>query len=62
MKMKYILPALCCIFLGSFRTATSQIPEYYNHVDQVLWVVDDLTNTIKHWANLGFTRLWILAP
>ena len=44
-------------FFEFVSDATSQLPEYNNHVDQVLWVVNDLTNTMTHWANLGFNQV-----
>ncbi len=33
------------------------IPDCYNEVDQVLWVVSDLDQTIDEYAKLGFTQV-----
>ncbi|HJZ39930.1 MAG TPA: VOC family protein [Bacteroidales bacterium] len=55
--MKYYIPVFFCLILCSFWTRKFDIPEPIKHVDQVLWVVDDLTNTMKQWANLGFNQI-----
>ena len=55
--MRYLTAALFCLFLSSCGTRTLEISEYNNHVDQVLWVVNDLTTTMSHWAILGFNQV-----
>jgi hypothetical protein len=55
--MRYATAVLFCFFLSSGGTRTPEIPEYNDHVDQVLWVVNDLTNTMTHWENLGFNQV-----
>ncbi len=32
------------------------IPDFYNHVDQVLWMVSDLENTMTQYEELGFSQ------
>jgi hypothetical protein len=38
-------------------TETTEIPEHFKHVDQVLWVIKDLDKTITQWAKLGFEQV-----
>ena len=58
--MKNTLLILCLMMLfscGKKSTETTGIPEHFKHVDQVLWVVVDLDNTIAQWARLGFEQV-----
>jgi methylmalonyl-CoA/ethylmalonyl-CoA epimerase len=55
--MKYITSALFCLFLCSCGTKTIETSDHFKQVDQVLWVVSDLANTMTQWANLGFNQV-----
>ncbi len=55
--MRIILLVPVLIMLFSCGNKTHEIPAYFNHVDQVLWVNEDLNNTISHWKNLGFDQI-----
>ncbi len=55
--MKYFIAPLLFIFLCSCGTKTSELPEYYKHVDQTLCVVDNLGNVINGWKTLGFDQV-----
>lgn len=35
---------------------TEEVPEHFRHVDQVIWVVDDLDNVVEKWKELGFQQ------
>jgi len=39
---------------------TSEVPEHFKTVDQMLWVIEDLDNVIAHWGKLGFTQVIML--
>jgi hypothetical protein len=32
------------------------VPAHLKQVDQVIWVIDDLENTMDHWESLGFSK------
>lgn len=36
-------------------TAVGQVPEFYKRVDRLIWVVEDIEETLGHLRNLGFT-------
>jgi len=55
--MKNTLWIFALLFLFSCGKKTTEVPRQFKHVDQELWVVDDLTNTINHWKNLGFDQV-----
>jgi len=55
--MKYILIAILTFFLSSWKEDVKQLPDPYKQVDQVLWIVTDLTITIGHWQQLGFNQI-----
>jgi 4-hydroxyphenylpyruvate dioxygenase-like putative hemolysin len=55
--MKNILVFLGLMSVFSCGDRTAEIPGHYKHVDQVLWVVNDLDNVINHWKNLGFVQV-----
>ena len=42
---------------GKKSADTTETPEHFKHVDQVLWVINDLDNTITQWAKLGFEQV-----
>lgn len=58
--MKYSSLIFVFIILFSCGEKTAEIPEHFQHVDQVIWVIDDLNNTITHWKNLGFDQVLVL--
>jgi len=33
------------------------VPEHFNHVDQTIWIIDDMENVIENWETLGFTQV-----
>lgn len=47
--------AVLALFMLPSRV--SAIPDAYQHVDQVLWVVSDLNNTMAVYEDLGFTSV-----
>jgi len=54
--MKIIIFTLC-ILLFPFNSGNAEdIPDCYNHVDQVLWVVSDVENTVANYEELGFSQ------
>ncbi|MCF8225481.1 MAG: VOC family protein [Bacteroidales bacterium] len=53
MKRLFILSFI--IMAVSCGEKTTEIPECYQEVDQVLWVVTDLDKTIQAYSQLGFT-------
>jgi methylmalonyl-CoA/ethylmalonyl-CoA epimerase len=55
--MKYTLLIFVFIILYSCGEKTTETPGHFKHVDQVIWVIDDLDNTINHWKNLGFDKV-----
>ena len=58
MKNTLLIFSLMMLFsCGKKSTETGGIPEHFKHVDQVLWVINDLDKTITHWAKLGFNQV-----
>jgi methylmalonyl-CoA/ethylmalonyl-CoA epimerase len=55
--MKKILTILIFITLYSCGKKSAEVPGHFKHVDQVLWVNNDLNSTISHWRNLGFNQI-----
>lgn len=58
--MKNTILILCLMVLyscGKKSAVTIEIPDHFEQVDQVLWVVNDLTSTMSHWASLGFNQV-----
>ena len=58
--MKNTFLILCLMVLyscGKKSAVTTEIPDHFKQVDQVLWVVNDLTSTMSHWASLGFNQV-----
>lgn len=39
---------------------TEEVPEHFKHVDQVIWIVDDLDKVIEKWEKLGFEQIELL--
>jgi methylmalonyl-CoA/ethylmalonyl-CoA epimerase len=38
----------------AMTTSFAQLPDFYQEVDRITWVVDDLSKVIKGWKELGF--------
>lgn len=55
--MKYILLIITYMMLYACGRETSNIADHFNHVDQTIWIVDDLDNTINQWNKLGFNEV-----
>ena len=55
--VKYLLMIAAMILLYACGPGTSNVTGHFNHVDQVIWIVDDLDNTIIAWNNLGFNQV-----
>ena len=53
--MNRILLAIMVV-LGSSSLKAENIPDAYNYVDQVLWVVSDVETTKAHYSLLGFDQ------
>ncbi|MEX2371919.1 MAG: VOC family protein [Bacteroidales bacterium] len=58
MKRLFILSFI--LMTVSCGEKTTEIPECYQEVDQVLWVVTDLDKTIKAYSELGFTEVLVM--
>src|SRR3954453_11655245 len=41
------------ILLAAVVPALAELPEFYRHVDRVLWVVDDIDRTTAGWQKVG---------
>ncbi len=54
--MKRILIFLSAMALVMGAGNSNEIPDCYNHVDQVLWVVSDVERTIANYEKLGFSQ------
>jgi hypothetical protein len=39
------------------QTANAQMPEFYNKVDRLIWIVDDLERVVRGWKGLGFEQI-----
>lgn len=57
--MKYLFFAFF-VLSCSCGKRTSEVPEHFKTVDQMLWVIEDLDNVIAHWGKLGFTQVIML--
>jgi hypothetical protein len=57
--MKYLFFAFF-VLSCSCGKRTSEVPEHFKKVDQMLWVINDLDNVIANWGKLGFTQVIIL--
>ncbi len=55
MKKLIFLLFASAVLIGANRS--KEIPACYKHVDQVLWVVSDLENTIQNYEKLGFSQI-----
>ena len=55
--MRNIHVMLLAVILFSCSSKPTGMPAHFKHVDQVLWVIDDLDNVIAHWEDLGFSQI-----
>lgn len=55
--MKTIATAFFLLVLLINTGKTKEVPEHFKHVDQVIWVVEDLEIVIKKWKELGFHQI-----
>jgi methylmalonyl-CoA/ethylmalonyl-CoA epimerase len=55
--MRNLSLLLILLILGSCQEKTAEVPGHFKHVDQVLWINDNLGKTIAHWKNLGFNQI-----
>src|SRR4051812_24234437 len=44
------------ILLAAVVPALAELPEFYRHVDRVIWVVDDIERTTAGWQKLGMIQ------
>jgi hypothetical protein len=58
--MKKLLILLLTMLLSACGKNIPEVPTHFKHVDQVLWIVDDLDNVIAHWEDLGFSQVLLL--
>jgi methylmalonyl-CoA/ethylmalonyl-CoA epimerase len=54
MKRLWLWGAVWILFTGQLKSA--DIPACYGYVDQVLWVVSDVENTMEKYSMLGFSQ------
>jgi hypothetical protein len=55
--MKQLSVLLLTVLLSACGSKTTEVPAHLKHVDQVIWIIDDLDNVIAHWDNLGFNQV-----
>ena len=55
MKRIFIFLFAMALFIGA--EDSNEIPDCYNHVDQVLWVVSDVESTMAKYEKLGFSQI-----
>ncbi len=53
----WILAIILLFSCGKKGAEQTGMPEAYKHVDQVLWIINDLDKTTAHWAKLGFDQV-----
>lgn len=58
--MKYFTVILFILINLTMCNKTYEIPEHFKHVDQVIWVVNDLDSVIDKWKELGFEQIEML--
>jgi hypothetical protein len=56
MKKLFVI-LFTCFSMVNCTEKTTRLPDYYNKVDQILWVVSDLENTIAQYQKLGFLEI-----
>ena len=55
--MKHLSVILLTVLISACSSKTTETPAHLKHVDQVIWIVDDLDNVVAHWENLGFSQV-----
>jgi hypothetical protein len=55
--MKHFSVLLLTMLLSACSSKTTEVPGHLKHVDQVIWIVDDLDIVITHWEELGFSQV-----
>jgi hypothetical protein len=55
--MRFLSLILLTVPLCACSHTKTEVPAHLKHVDQVLWIVDDLDNVIAHWEDLGFRQI-----
>lgn len=58
--MTKLLILICFWTLIPVSLKSSDVPECYKKVDQLIWVVSDVESTIASYKNLGFSQVWDL--
>ncbi len=58
--MKHLIVLLLTVLLSACGSNTFEVPAHFKHVDQVIWVVEDLDKVMDHWKNLGFSQVLVL--
>jgi hypothetical protein len=58
--MKHLSVLLLTLLLFACSKKTSEVPAHLKHVDQVIWVIDELDNVMAHWQALGFNQVMML--
>lgn len=58
--MKLLVIAFLFLILVPNIGKTEKVPEHLKHVDQVIWVVDDLDKVMDKWKELGFQQMELL--
>lgn len=57
--MNYLLIAFFILFSLPIMNNKKKVPEHFKHVNQVIWVVNDLDDVIDKWKKLGFQQIEI---
>ncbi len=57
--MRFLFLILLTLTLCACSHKTTKVPAHLKHVDQVLWIVDDLDNVMAHWQDLGFRQILV---
>ena len=58
--MRHLSVIMLTVLLSACGKQTPEVPAHFKHVDQVLWIVDDLDMVITHWQDLGFSQVLTL--
>jgi hypothetical protein len=58
--MNYLLIAFFILSFLPIMNNKKNVPEHFKHVDQVIWVVDDLDKVVENWKELGFQQIEVL--
>jgi len=55
--MKRVIVLISALLVITLSAPAQEVSNHYNKVDQLIWVVHDLKNTIDGWEKLGFTEV-----